>query len=128
MDFVYTLTTDKELEQVADDVKKELQELKFGTLWELDIPAKLKEKGVNFKGKAKVLEICNPHQAKEALELNMNVVYFLPCKVVVFEENGQTKLGMIKPTAFMDMLKDERLQEFALDVENTIKLALDRAV
>ncbi|KJS86921.1 MAG: hypothetical protein JM58_06015 [Peptococcaceae bacterium BICA1-8] len=128
MDITYTLTTDKKLEQVVDDVKKELRELKFGTLWELDIPAKLKEKDVEFKGKATILEVCNPHQAKKALELNMDVVYFLPCKVVVFEDNGQTKLGMIKPTIFMDMLKDERLQEFALDVESTIKLALDRAV
>jgi len=126
--FDYTLISEKPFEEVVDAVKKTLQELGFGTLWELDVPSKLKEKGVDFQGKARILEVCNPKRAKEALEHNMNVVYFLPCKVVVFEDQGQIKLGMVKPTAFMEMLQDEGLRNFALEVENTLKQAMDRAI
>ena len=128
MPFDYTLISEKPFEEVVDAVKKTLQELGFGTLWELDVPSKLKEKGVDFQGKARILEVCNPKRAKEALEHNMNVVYFLPCKVVVFEDQGQIKLGMVKPTAFMEMLQDEGLRNFALEVENTLKQAMDRAI
>ena len=127
MDFNYTLVTKKSLEQAVDDVKEALKELKFGTLWELDVPSKLKEKGVEFKGKARILEVCNPHKAKAVLETNMNVIYFLPCKVVVFEDQGETRLGMIKPTVFMDLLENEGLQDFAQEVEDTIKAALEKA-
>ena len=127
MEFDYTVVTDKAFDEVVGEVKTQLQELKFGTLWELDVPSKLKEKGVDFDGKARILEVCNPHRAKEALEHNMNVIYFLPCKVVVYEIEGQTKIGMVKPTLFMDMLKDDGLKDFATEVENTIKQALDKA-
>ncbi len=128
MEFAYTLTTDKTMEQAVLDVKERLQELKFGTLWEFNIPAKLKEKGVDFQGNATVLEVCNPVRAKEALEHNMNVVYFLPCKIVVYEEKGQTKIGMVRLTVFMDLLKDKHLKDFAQEVEDTLKLAMDRAI
>ncbi len=127
MNFDYTVVTQKPLEQAVEDVKNALKELKFGTLWELDVPAKLKEKGVKFAGEARILEVCNPHKAKEALEHNMNVIYFLPCKVVVFKDQGQTKLGMVKPTVFMEMLKSDELRVFAQEVEKTIRKALDEA-
>jgi len=126
--FDYTLISDRPFEETVEAVKRALLELGFGTLWELDVPSKLREKGVDFEGKARILEVCNPHRAKQALEHNMDVLYFLPCKVVVFEDQGQTKLGMVKPTAFMEMLQDEGLTNFALEVENTLKEALNRAV
>ncbi len=128
MPFDYTLISDRPFEETVEAVKRALLELGFGTLWELDVPSKLREKGVDFEGKARILEVCNPHRAKQALEHNMDVLYFLPCKVVVFEDQGQTKLGMVKPTAFMEMLQDEGLTNFALEVENTLKEALNRAV
>ncbi|WP_366923641.1 DUF302 domain-containing protein [Metallumcola ferriviriculae] len=127
MNFDYALVTKKSLEQAVDDVKEALKELKFGTLWELDVPSKLKEKGVDFKGKARILEVCNPHKAKAVLEKDMNVIYFLPCKVVVYEDQGEVRLGMVRPTVFMEMLESEGLQDFAREVEETIKTALHKA-
>ena len=128
MDITYTVTTDKSIEDAVNDVKEKLAKVKFGVLWEFDVPATLEKKGVDFEGKAKVLEVCNPHRAKEALESNMNVVYFLPCKIVVYEDENKTKIGMIKPTVFMELMQDEWLEDFARNVEGTIKKALDMAV
>lgn len=128
MDVIYTVTTEKSLEDAVNDVKEKLAEVKFGVLWEFDIPATLEKKGVNFEGKAKVLEVCNPHKAKEALESNMSVVHFLPCKVVVYEDEKKTKIGMLKPTVFMELMQDEWLEGFARSVEENIRKALDMAV
>ncbi len=125
MIFDYTVTTNKDFEQAVTDVKTALKDKKFGTLWELDIKSKLKEKGVEFSGKGRILEVCNPHKAKAVLEQDMNVIYFLPCKVVIFEDQGKIKLGMVKPTVFMDMLEGADLKNFAMEVESTIIEALD---
>ncbi|RID82800.1 DUF302 domain-containing protein [Mesobacillus zeae] len=38
----------------------------------------------------------------------MLVGYFLPCKIVVYEDNGKTKIGMPKPTVLMAMLDIEK--------------------
>jgi len=40
----YTITSEKDFSQVIEDVKQALSEIKFGVLWEMDIPSKLKEK------------------------------------------------------------------------------------
>lgn len=33
-----------------------------------------------------VIDVCNPHQAKQVLEKHLDVGFFLPCKMVVYEE------------------------------------------
>ncbi|GAW91180.1 DUF302 domain-containing protein [Calderihabitans maritimus] len=125
--FDYTVDTNKDFSQAITDLKQTLSEAKFGVLWELDVPEKLKEKGVEYQGKLRVLEVCNPHHAKKALETNIRVGYFLPCKIVVYVEDGRTKIGMVRPTALVDMLDDAELRNFASQVEKELVTALDKA-
>lgn len=125
--FAYSVATDKEFSQAVSDLKQALGEIKFGVLWELDVPAKLKEKGVEYRGQFRILEVCNPHHAKKALETNIQVGYFLPCKIVVYQENGRTRMGMVRPSVLVDMLADEGLRSFAAEVEQALVSALDRA-
>ena len=125
--FDYTVTTDKEFNQTVEDLKKALTERKFGVLWELDIPSKLKEKGVEYAGPFRILEVCNPLRAKEALEANVRAGYFLPCKVVVYEEDGKTNIGMPRPTVLIGLLGDDRLRQLAEKIEADLSAALDAA-
>lgn len=41
-----------------------------------------------------MLEVCNPQEAQRGLNENEMAGYFLPCKIVVFEDHGKTKMGM----------------------------------
>lgn len=122
----YTIISAKDFSQVIADVKQALSEIKFGVLWEMDIPSKLKEKGVDYEGQYRVLEVCNPQEAKKALETNIKVGYFLPCKIVIYVENGSTKIGMVRPTALVQMLSSE-LSEFAEGVEKLLISAINKA-
>jgi len=89
---------------------------------------KAEGKGVEFQGgEVRILEVCNPHKAKDVLEKDINVVYFLPCKVVIYEDKGTTKIGMVRPTVLIDLLESEELRSFALEVETTIKNAVETA-
>ena len=125
--FDYSVATDKEFSQAVSDLKQALGQVKFGVLWELDVPAKLKEKGVEYQGPFRILEVCNPHHAKKALETNIRVGYFLPCKMVVYQENGRTRMGMVRPSMLVDMLGDKELHSFAAEVEKGLLAALEEA-
>lgn len=94
MDFHYTVTTDKSIDEAINSLEQNLKEHKFGILWQLDLPAKLQEKGVEgFTTPYRVLEVCNPFEAARVLSRNELVGYFLPCKITVYESEGKTKIG-----------------------------------
>lgn len=67
MDINYKIKTDKDFNKAVDDLKESLGNHRFGVLWELNFKDKLKEKGLEFNNNFKILEVCNPPQAKQVL-------------------------------------------------------------
>lgn len=127
MDVNYQVKTDKSFDIAIEDLKKSLSNNSFGVLWELNFKDKLKEKGLDFDKNFKVLEVCNPKQAKEVLDKHIEVGYFLPCKMVVYEDNNSVFIGMTKPTSLIGMMNDNELSNIALEVEKELKSAIDEA-
>jgi uncharacterized protein (DUF302 family) len=125
--FHYTVETKKSVDEAVKAVEESLKNHKFGVLWQLDLPAKLQEKGVEFTQPYRILEVCNPVEAKRVLTQNSLVGYFLPCKVVIYEEQGTTKIGLPKPTVLMGVVNDPALKEVAERVENVLIQAIDEA-
>ncbi|WP_458414236.1 DUF302 domain-containing protein [Schinkia sp. CFF1] len=126
LDFNYTITTSKTLDDAVKSIEENLKEEKFGVLWQFDIKDKLQEKGVDFNQSFKILEVCNPHEAGRVLTQNKMVGYFLPCKIVVYDDGGTIKIGMPKPTALITMVEDEKLKEIAVDIENRLIKCIDK--
>ncbi len=126
--FDYTVNTTSGLEETIEKLKTHLMEEKFGVLWEFDIQAKLQEKGLEFNEPYKVLEVCNPHEAKRVLDKNKMVGYFLPCKIVVYNEKGKTKIGMPKPSSLIKYVNDEDLNGIAADIEKRLISAIDKSI
>ena len=129
MNFNYEVKTNKTFSAAVDDLKKRLSENNFGVLWELNFKEKLEEKGLDFQPNFKVLEVCNPKQAKEVLELHIEAGYFLPCKLVVYEKENSVFMGMMRPTTMISLFgQDELLLSIAQLVETVLKKALDEAI
>lgn len=128
MDIKYEIETKKSFNEAVEDLKKSLSENKFGVLWELNFKDKLKEKGLDFESNFKILEVCNPVQAKEVLSRNIEVGYFLPCKVVVYEKGTSVYIGMMRPTELIKMLGNEELTTIAQDVEKVLRSAIDSSM
>ena len=121
MRFDYTVASSKSVPEVLQELPERLKEVKFGVLWELDIPAKLEEKGVEgYTSAFHVLEVCNPHIAVHVLSEDATAGNFLPCKITVYEQAGQTYLSMPKPTTLMGMTENDKLIGIAQDVEATL--------
>ncbi|WP_017726124.1 DUF302 domain-containing protein [Halalkalibacterium ligniniphilum] len=126
--FHYTVETNKAPEEAIAALEETLKEEKFGVLWQFNIKDKLQEKGLDFNQSYHVLEVCNPHEAERVLTRNQMVGYFLPCKIVVYDDKGQTKIGMPKPTALIEMVEDEELKGIAADIENRLMACIDKSV
>ena len=118
--FHYTKEVSMNVKDAVSAVEASLKEESFGVLWNLDLAAKLQDKGLDFNEEVVALEVCNPHEAKKVLEESMLVSYFLPCKVTVYTEKGTTKIGMAKPSKLIEMVDNDELKRLALDIENRL--------
>lgn len=127
MDINYKVKTSKSFEQAVEDLKKSLGNHSFGVLWELNFKDKIREKGLEFDKNFKILEACNPQKAKDVLEKNVEAGYFLPCKMVVYEDAGSVYICMPKPTSFIEAVGDDELTAVAKEVEDILKAAIDEA-
>ncbi|KHE71093.1 DUF302 domain-containing protein [Halobacillus sp. BBL2006] len=126
--FDYTVETKKGMDEAVESLEANLMEEKFGVLWNFDLKNKLQEKGLEFEKDFKILEVCNPKEAQRVLNENTLAGYFLPCKMVVYTEDGTTKIGMPKPTSLIQMVEDEKIQAIARDIEERLIGCIDRTV
>jgi len=124
----YVVTTKKTFEQAAADLADEVAKLQFGVLHVHNLGETLRSKGLDFTEDCKVLEVCNPKQAAKVMAIDMSLNMALPCRISVFTENGETKIGLIKPEQMLATLsKDKDLLAIAQEVEDLTIQMIDNA-
>ncbi|KUP09752.1 hypothetical protein Q73_01450 [Bacillus coahuilensis m2-6] len=128
MSFDFTVETSRGMNEVIEQLESALKEVQFGVLWDFDLTEKLQEKGMDFATPYRILEVCNPKEAQHVLSVNKTAGYFLPCKLVVFEDNGKTKVGMPKPTSLIGLADSPELFSIAEDIEKRLISAIDKAI
>jgi uncharacterized protein (DUF302 family) len=100
----------------------------FGVLHVHDLGATLRAKGQVFPEQCRVFEVCNPLQAARVMARDMRLNMALPCRISVYTEAGQTRLGMIDPVTMLGGLSDDAsLAAVALDVSEQTRLMMEDA-
>ncbi|WP_347862055.1 DUF302 domain-containing protein [Salimicrobium sp. PL1-032A] len=125
--FHYTVETGKSIDQAVESLEASLKDAQFGVLWNFDVKETLQGKGLDFDTEFRILEVCNPKEAKGVLDKNLLAGYFLPCKMVVYNDQGQTKIGMPNPTSLMELVDDQEIKNIAADIEQRLKKCIDAA-
>lgn len=115
-------------EKTLENLKSAIIDQSFGILYEVNLKDKINGKGLEFDPNFTVLDVCNPKIAKDVLDAQIEVGYFLPCKVVVYEKNGDVYAGVLKPTVLMDMVNNNTLNAAAEEVEDILIKAVKAAV
>ena len=130
MNMIYKHKTEKTFDEALESLKANLSEVEFGVLWQLNFKDKLQEKGLTFDNNFMILEVCNPVKAQRVLSEQMEMGFFLPCKVAVYEDGGITYIGMPNPTSLMStiMVDNVDLENMAKEVELQLQQAIDRSV
>ena len=128
MGIVYEKSTNKSLTEAISSLESNLKESGFGILWQLNFKDKLQEKGLEFKDDFVILEVCNPKQAKEVLEENIQIGYVLPCKMVVRREGDKTYIGMTSPEVLIGLFEGSDLKEVAKKVEESLKKSIEASL
>lgn len=128
MGLVYEKSTNKSLTEAISSLESNLKESGFGILWQLNFKDKLQEKGLEFKDDFVILEVCNPKQAKEVLEENIQIGYVLPCKMVVRREGDKTYIGMTSPEVLIGLFEGSDLKEVAKKVEESLKNSIEASL
>jgi uncharacterized protein (DUF302 family) len=124
----YITETSKSFEQASSDLQAAVANHGFGVLHVHDLGATLRGKGIAFDEECKVFEVCNPGQAAKVMARDMRLNMALPCRISVFTEHGQTKIGMIKPAQMLSALsRDPALAEVASEVEKKTIQMVDEA-
>lgn len=115
------------VEEVVEKLEGAVAENHFGVLGIHDLKQKLNAKGVPFETPCRILEVCNPSQAKVVLEGNMAISTALPCRISVYEKEGMVKVAMLKPTVLLAMFEQPDLERVAKEVEETMIRIIDTA-
>ncbi len=124
----YIAETSKSFEQAAADLDTAVKNHKFGVLHIHDLGKTLRSKGIEFAEECQVFEVCNPVKAAQVLDIDMRLNMALPCRISVYTEKGQVKIGMIEPAAMLAALSsDDRLATIAKEVEQTIITMIEEA-
>ena len=121
------LATQKTVSETANALQAAVQANHFGVMQVHNLKETMNKKGVEFVHECLIFEVCQPQQAKKVLDENMSVSTALPCRISVYEEDGQTILATLKPSTLLAMFNTPQLAEVAQEVENTIVKIMNEA-
>ena len=124
----YIIKTNKTFSQAAADLETAVIRNGFGVMHVHDLGTTLRSKGIAFDEQCKIFEVCNPMQATKVLSTDMRLNMALPCRISVYTEHGQTKIGLIKPAQMLAALsEDAALAQIAKEVEEKTIQMVDEA-
>jgi len=123
--FHYTVATEKNIEELVQNLEEGLKKIQFGLLFRLDLHKKLEEKGFIPKRKYTILEVCNPSEASGVLAMDPMTSNFLPCKIVITEENNGKNISLTRPTALIGLMNNEELLNKANEIEDKLISVID---
>ena len=114
---VFELESSKDLAAIEAAIRDAAARHNFGVLSVINLKEKMREKGIDFAGECSVYEVCDPNQAKHALEANGAVSTALPCRISVYGMEGSYKVATILPTAMMAAFGTPEVNQVAREVE-----------
>ena len=126
MNMKYEKDSSRKFDEVVADVEKLTVQKNFRVLHIHDVQATVGAKGFQ-REPLKIIEICNARFAHEALQKNMDVSLFMPCKINVYAENGTTKIKAMRLAAIAQFLPDSDLHDLAESVDKVVTEIVDRA-
>lgn len=126
--YALTGTTPLAFEDAVERVREGLTAEGFGVLCEIDVQATLKAKLDVDSDRYLILGACNPPLAHRALQAEPDVGVLLPCNVVVYERQGETRVSAIDAERMLSIVGRDELEPVAAEVRAKLQRVVEKAV
>jgi uncharacterized protein (DUF302 family) len=124
--YSYSTTVKLDFNEAIEKTTELLKEQGFGILTTIDVKAKMKEKINHEMDDYLILGACNPKLASQALEAEKEVGLLMPCNVLVYRQNGQTKVSVQLPSTMMSVTGNKSVCEVADQAEQLLKKVIEQ--
>lgn len=125
--FSVTLKSDKPFEAVCTAIEENSAANMFRVLAVHNVKETLAEKGFE-RGDLKIIEVCNAGFAHKALQQEIEVALFMPCRFAVYTEGDKTMVKLSRPSMIAEMMPEAGLDDLAQDVENTLVKVMEASI
>jgi uncharacterized protein (DUF302 family) len=124
----YTLskTTNLPFDEAVERVRAELKAEGFGILCEIDVQQTLHEKLGVEREPYLILGACNPPLAHGALETEPELGVLLPCNIVVYTQDDETRIAAVDPEPMLSIVANDELAPTAAEVRRRLKKVVTR--
>jgi len=115
----YNVESSKTFDEVSKRLEDKTPEHNFRVLAVHDVKNTLAEKGFEIKP-LRIYEVCNAGFAFKALSKDKRASMFMPCKIVVSQEENKILITLVRPSMISKMLPEAGLEELAGNVERQL--------
>jgi uncharacterized protein (DUF302 family) len=124
----YTLTATTELPftEAVTRARAKLAREGFGVLCEIDVQATLEKKLGVEREPYLILGACNPPLAHRALEAEPELGVLLPCNLVVYQEQGRTRIAAVDAERRLSIVDNDELAATAGEVRRRLAAVVER--
>ena len=117
---LYQLQSKKTLDQIDRDLQDSAARNQFGIIAVHDLQQTMKKKNVDLAMECRIYEVCNPQQAKKALDADGAISTALPCRISLYGATGHYCLATMLPTEMMKAFNRPEIASVAADVEKVL--------
>lgn len=119
-----TKAVDLPYEQAVARVTDALKAEGFGILTTIDVQKTMKEKLGADLDRYVILGACNPQLAHRALQAEQDIGLLLPCNVIVYATDGQTRVSVLDPQEALGIAGNAALAPIARQAKENLERAL----
>lgn len=123
--YAFGITLALPFAEAVKRVQDELAKEGFGTLSQVDVKQKFREKLHKEFRNYLILGVCNPGLAYQAFGVELNIGTLLPCNIAVYSvSDARTVVMIMDPVAALSLVGNPKLNELSETVQHTLKKVL----
>jgi len=123
----YKKESSKEYFQTLSDLQNVISANGFRILHIHNVKETLAEKGFNID-EYRIIEICNAKFANTIINKNKEYGVLMPCKIILYAENGKVYLTMQDPEVLVNKFNIEDVIDIAKEVGFIMKKIIDETI
>lgn len=117
---LYQLQSGKPVDEIERGLQDSAARNQFGIIAVHDLRETMKKKNVELAMECRIYEVCNPQQAKRALEADGAISTALPCRISLYGSPGHYTLATMLPTEMLKSFNRPEITPIAEEVERVI--------